>query len=274
MSQYPISDEDLKSYLLGTLPQPARALLEDRYLSDDDTYERLLAIEEELIDHHVYGLLSSREWEPLKRSLLLSKDGPERLRFARALEQVRLQTRQTLPGRLADGWRRSTYRKALAPVVIGAIGVLLCVTLWESTSHINRHTAQPPIRGVSPVSSSTVTLFLRSITRDKSAGNLLQIHGGQDRVRLEAEVPGDERNSYHVTIRRADDSQTLTSAAVTRRAVTAGDAVISADLSSASFKDGDYIFTVFMDTGSHSSEEIMAYSFSVVRMPSSQAPPR
>jgi hypothetical protein len=273
-----ISDEDLKSYLLGELPQPARAQLEERYLSDDATYERLLAVEEELIDHHVQGLLSPRQWEPVKRSLLLAEDGLERLRLARALGQLRLQSRQSLSRRLADGLREWSSRKVLAPAAIGAAVLLVFVAFRrdflpqngrpELTDRAPDHTDQPLTRDVSPTNSarsSTVTLFLRSVSRDDSTGNILRISRGQDRVRLEAEVPGDARKTYHIAIRRPDGGQIQTSADIVKRTAPSGNLLISADFNSDSFQDGDYIFTVLMETGSHTAEEVIAYGFSVVR---------
>ena len=261
MGQNHISDEDLKSYLLGELPQPARTRLEERYLSDDDTYERLLAIEEELIDHHVQGLLSTGQWEPVKRGLLLGEDGLERLRLARALGQLRLQSGQRLSRRVAEGLRHWTSRKVLAPAAIGAAVLLIFVAFRGDF-------LRPLTRDVSPmngVPSSTATLLLRSVSRDDSAGNVLRISRGQDRVRLEAEIPGDERKSYHITIRRADGGPIPTPADIVKRTASAGNVLIAADFNSESFQDGDYIFTIFMETGSHSAEEIIAYAFSVVK---------
>jgi hypothetical protein len=278
MNQSHVSDEELKSYLLGNLPQSARALLEEHYLADDEIYERLLAIEEELIDQHVQGLLSSRQWEPLKRSLLLAEDGPERLRFAQALAHLHSPGRQSFPTRLAGGLRQWTKRKALIPVAIGATVLLAFLTvLPESTrrqliNSDNSHTDRPLPRAESHmdgVPSSTVTLSLRSISRDPSASNILRISRGQDRVRLEAELPGDERESYRITVRRVEGGQIQTSSDVRKRPLKSGAVLISAGFSSDSFQEGDYIFTVFAATQTHASEEIMAYTFTVVRTPPS-----
>ena len=276
MNRSHISDEDLKSYLLGDLPQPARELLEERYLSDDDTYERLLAMEEELIEHHVRGLLFTRQWEPRRKSLLLGEDGPERLRFARALEQLRLQSRRSFRKRLAGGLQQWTHRKALIPAAIGATVLLVSVTLLPesarrgSTNGAHAPTDRPLTRGESHIDGvplSTVTLFLRSISRDTSAANILRISRGKDRVRLEAELPSDERKPYHVTVRRVDGGQIQTSTDIRKQPAQPGTVLLSAGFSAESFKEGDYIFTIFTATDGHSSEEIMAYTFTVVRTP-------
>lgn len=278
MNQSPVSDEELRSYLLNSLPQPSRARLEERYLADDETYERLLAVEEELIDEYVRGLLSSCQGAALKKSLLLSKDGPERLRFARTIDQLRLQNRRSVPRGLAAGLRLLTGRKTLIPAAIAATALLVFLTVLpesarrQSTNHANGYTAPPPIRSephVDGVPSSTVTLWLHSISRDRSTANVLRISSPQESIRLEAEFAGDEHDSYGVAVRRVDGGQIQTPTAVRKRPTEAGTVAISAEFSADSFQEGDYIFTIFLATGTRPAEEIMAYTFTVVRTPPS-----
>lgn len=277
MNRNPITDEELRSYLLDNLPQPARAQLEERYLSDDETYERLLAMEEELIDEHAHGLISSRQWEPLKRSLLLSKDGPERLRFAEAIEQLHLQKPQRSPSRLTAGLQLLNRRKAVIPTAVGAIALLIYLTVLPPGTHrqpTNRatdHTKLSPTQNQSHIEgpSSIVTLFLHSISRDQSAGNVLQISDRRESVRLEAELPGDEHNSYQATVRRVDGDQIQTPTHIQQRPTQPGTILLTATFAPDSFQDGDYILTIFTATANRPPEETMAYTFTVARTPAS-----
>jgi hypothetical protein len=258
-----ISDEDLRRYLLGTLPQPARVALEERYLSDDGVYERLLVIEEELIDHQALGLLSSSQWASLRGTLRASADGPERLSFAQALAQLRLQRRQSFPRRFPDVLRQWSHRRVFVPSAIGAVVLLVCATVWRDF-HSQDVRLEPRSDRTAP---PTATLFLRSISRDTSAGNILKIPGGHAHVLLEAEFPGDERKTYQATIRRVDDDRAQIAANIRKQTIQTGAVLISADFSSDLFKDGDYILTIFLENGGHSPEEIIAYTLSVVRTP-------
>ena len=276
MNQNHVSDEELKSYLLGSLSPPARTRLEERYLSDDETYERLLVIEDELIDYHVHGLLSSRQWEPLKRSLLLAEDGLDRLRFGRALAKMQLPGRPGFRTRLARSLQPWTYRTALIPMALGAIVLLIFLAVFpenvyrQSMNGANAYTDQPLTRSASPLDgapSSTATLFLRSISRDEAASNILRISHGQDRISLEAEIPGDERTPYQITVRRVEGGQIQTPTDIHKRSTKSGIVLVSAVFSSEPFQEGDYILSVFTETQNHSSEEIMAYTFTVVRTP-------
>ena len=282
MSQQPISDEDLKSYLLGTMPPPACAALEDRYLSDDDTYERLQAIEEELIDQRARGLLPRSQRAYFEGHLLLSNDGLERLRFARALAQLHSHRRQSIARRLANLLRSN--RGALGLAAVSAVALLACAILWRDfrsesvrpqSTHLtnvlaNESMTKSPPRG-NHAPSPSVTLFLRSLSRDKSPGNILRVPSGYAHVVLEAETPGDVQNSYHVTIQRvdADDATLQTPTNIIKRAAQSGTIIVSAEFPPEFFRDGAYIFTISMETGHHSSEEIIAYEFSVVNTPTS-----
>jgi hypothetical protein len=59
MPQKADRDPRFIKYLLGELPEPERAKLEDQYLGDDETFERLVAAEEQLIFKYVRGALSA-----------------------------------------------------------------------------------------------------------------------------------------------------------------------------------------------------------------------
>jgi hypothetical protein len=277
LSQPPISDEDLKSYLLGNMSPPARSALEDRYLSDDGIYERLLAIEEELIDQQVRGLLPHTQAAYFKRQLLLSRDGLERLKFSQALTQLHSRGRRRAPRLILDVLSQWTRRRALVPSAITAMFLLAFAILWQdfrsegpqshATHVVNIHTheskTQNPPRTVAAPSSS-VTLFLRSLSRGNSAGNILRVPSRHAQVFLAAEIPGDLQSSYHATIQRVDSATPQAPANIFKRAAQSGTIVVSAEFTSEAFQDGAYIFTISMETEHHSAEEIIAYAFSVV----------
>jgi hypothetical protein len=58
MPQNAERDPRFTKYLLGELPEPERTKLEDEYLGDDETFESLVAAEEELIYTYARGGLS------------------------------------------------------------------------------------------------------------------------------------------------------------------------------------------------------------------------
>jgi hypothetical protein len=54
-----VKDEIIKQYLLNTLSEADRGQFETQYFEDDDLYQRLQMIEEELITDYVYGRLTA-----------------------------------------------------------------------------------------------------------------------------------------------------------------------------------------------------------------------
>ena len=80
------TDDQLTRYLLGELPEGESAALEEEYFGDDACFERLLALEDELIDDYVRGALPATRHAQLDRRLRETGQW-RRVQFARALSQ-------------------------------------------------------------------------------------------------------------------------------------------------------------------------------------------
>jgi uncharacterized membrane protein YciS (DUF1049 family) len=72
-------------YLLGDLPEEQRLQVEGEFLSDDQRYERLLALEDELFYDYVQNKLSPGEREQFEKRFLSSKRNRRRILLASAL---------------------------------------------------------------------------------------------------------------------------------------------------------------------------------------------
>ena len=70
-------------YWLGELSPEAERRLEDRYFTDDDLFEQLLAVREELFDAYARGELSEADRARFEQHLLQSPEDREELDFAR-----------------------------------------------------------------------------------------------------------------------------------------------------------------------------------------------
>jgi hypothetical protein len=77
-------DQRFIKYLLGELPEPERTKLEDEYLGDDETFERLVAAEEELVYTHVRGGLSPTQHSGFEQLFLQTPERRSRVVFATA----------------------------------------------------------------------------------------------------------------------------------------------------------------------------------------------
>jgi len=81
-----VEDDKLaRQYLLGELSESDLAKIEEEYFGDDEAFERLSAIEDDLIDAYTLGQLSASERKRFEHRLLLSQDQRDRVEFARSL---------------------------------------------------------------------------------------------------------------------------------------------------------------------------------------------
>jgi hypothetical protein len=72
-------------YLLGGLPEEEQALLERQLLSDDDCFEELLALEDELRYDYAQGSLSAEERERFENRFLRTRVDRNRVETAQAI---------------------------------------------------------------------------------------------------------------------------------------------------------------------------------------------
>jgi anti-sigma factor RsiW len=80
-------DELVIRYLLGKASEQEQQRLEERYFGDDQFFEHLQALEEELIDAYVNGQLPADERKSFEEGFLSSPDRRQRVEFAKALLQ-------------------------------------------------------------------------------------------------------------------------------------------------------------------------------------------
>ncbi|PYX94849.1 MAG: hypothetical protein DMG67_00510 [Acidobacteria bacterium] len=73
------------SYLLGEMSSGERAELEERYFADDDLFNELVCLENEIIDFYVQGKVSKNEQRQFERFFLVAPERQEKVRFAKSL---------------------------------------------------------------------------------------------------------------------------------------------------------------------------------------------
>ena len=78
-----IDEQELKSYLLGSLTPERQTELDALLHEDADLHEELLAVEADLFDEYVCDLLTDREKELFESHVLTAADATDKLRFAR-----------------------------------------------------------------------------------------------------------------------------------------------------------------------------------------------
>jgi anti-sigma-K factor RskA len=85
MTPFPDTQDEIRRYLLGTLPEESRRGVEERLMTEEAFLEELTLAEGELIDDYAAGRLSEEERAVFERHFLSTEGRRAQLRFTRAL---------------------------------------------------------------------------------------------------------------------------------------------------------------------------------------------
>jgi hypothetical protein len=79
------TEAEIRRFLLGEMPENKRGAFEVNFVADEDLFERIRVVEDELIESYVRETLSPIEKEKFERSFLNTKNRRERVAFTRAM---------------------------------------------------------------------------------------------------------------------------------------------------------------------------------------------
>jgi anti-sigma factor RsiW len=141
----------LVRYLLGNLPEAQQAQVEAMFLGDDQQYERLLALEDELFYDYAQGNLSPDERAQFKKRFLASGRENKRAILASAMAEVMT---QAAPARRSEKItepviqvRQSRWRSLISffnvpsralKLSLAAVGIMLLISLGLAIGTVRR----------------------------------------------------------------------------------------------------------------------------------------
>jgi hypothetical protein len=137
----------LVRYLLGNLPEEQQLQVEGRFLRDDQDYERLLALEDELFYDYAQGKLSPGERKQFEERFLASEGTRRRAMLASALAH---KMSETAPGEnaepgLAERGRQFRWRSlkpyfsvqsAAMRFSLATLAIMLLVSIWLAIGRV------------------------------------------------------------------------------------------------------------------------------------------
>jgi hypothetical protein len=130
-------DATLRQFLLAQLGKSDRAELEARFFEDEECFERLLRIEEALIEGYVRKRLTSEEGASFERQYLGTHAGRQRIALAQATSTARSDSRwEELTARPTAwpvtvlGWIRAKPARLGAVVAAAAVLALIAGGTW------------------------------------------------------------------------------------------------------------------------------------------------
>jgi hypothetical protein len=244
-------DDAISRYLFGLSSDEERSAVQERLFQDSDYFDRIRAIEYDLLDAYCRGEMPASERALLETSLLSSVEG-RKLDFSRRLAAV-----QTRPAK-----RRAPYL-LIAAVVLVATAIGLLFTLRKDHNTVATRTA-PPISAPPAQQSRAPVVFsvllTPGATRGSSEIKRLAIPSGTDLVQLQLDLEGDRHPAYAATLKTTSGTQVWEQAGLSPQP----DGSILCRVPAGVFKSGSYEMALTA-TSSRSLEVVAYYYFQVSR---------
>ncbi len=202
----PGEEELMIRYLLGELPDQERTGLEDSYFAEDERFQRLLAVESELVDAYVRGELSASRRRAFEARLLVTEEQKRKVELARQLQRH--------AGEAAAAGAASAARPlwrwqwtAVAAMVLLLAGA--AVWLRHAPAPSPPPQATQPAPNPPPQPQPVVASFVLSTEEVRAGGELptLRIPASATVVRLELNYTGERYSGYAVVVRTAEGRQ-------------------------------------------------------------------
>jgi len=121
----------IREYLLGRLDESEKESLEERFVRERDVIETLAAVESELIDDYVKGVLPAAERQALEGEVWQTPERMAKAASARALAEYathKLGTRE--PMKRGGFWEVVWARPLFQPAIIAAILLVITLGAW------------------------------------------------------------------------------------------------------------------------------------------------
>jgi hypothetical protein len=121
-----LDDAEIRRYLLGLMPEPEAEALEASYFARPGVFDRVRAVEDDLLDDYAAGRLAAADTQAFEGRYLASPALRRRVVAARALATARPGSIGGAPSPRRAGWGPQL---AMAAGLVAAIGAWL---LWRS----------------------------------------------------------------------------------------------------------------------------------------------
>lgn len=161
-TSHTFTDEQLRGYLLGLGPEADVEPLDEASVADDAIAARLAALEDDLYDDYVSGVLKGPERTRFEERYLASAAGRRRVEFAKTL-QSRASAVAPKPATSAVFRWWSVAAAVLAATTLGLI------YLADETPQLTDATVRPPVETPDPAPTAVVAAFTLLPTATRSA---------------------------------------------------------------------------------------------------------
>jgi len=245
-------DAAITRYLLGLSGDEERSAVQERLSQDDDYFDRIRAVECELLDRYSRGEMTVSERELMESSLLASDEGRRMLDFARGLAAVQKR----------NGKRRPPYLLIAAAIVVTtAIGLLITLRKDHNTAG-TRSTPAISVPQAQPSAAPVVFSILLTPGATRGSGDIkrLTIPPGTDVLQLQLDLEGDRHPAYAATLKTTSGTQVWEQTGLSPQS----DGSVLCRVPAGVFKPGSYELALAATSG-RSPEVVAYYYFQVFR---------
>ena len=262
------AQQQIRQYLLGRLPLKQQSELEEILLSDDDWYEEIQVVEDELVDEYLRDELSQTDRTSFESHFLTSPEHQEKARFASSLRRyVAAQGNDVEPVIEGSNTRiahnRTSRLFGFLPVhnpaleyalAVVALLIIVGVGWWGA-----KNWTAPP----QPGNVFGVELSPALTTRGQSdATTQVLIAPDVDTLRLRLLIPENSYQSYEASLIDADSHVVTTKSGLKLQLINSQRVVVF-DVDAARLPAGDYRIKLSGATSNGNSEPLAGYSFRV-----------
>jgi hypothetical protein len=228
------AEDDLRfrRYVLNGMSLGDATAVEERYLEDEETFERLRAAEDALIEEYWRGRLSPEERERFEAHYLASPVRRERADVVRML--IERAARPAQPRRMARAWAPWLAQAAAAVVVVA--GAVLALR-WIPAP------PKPPAAEAPSPAAEPSWLELRPGLRRSAASQVVALPDGPGALRLQLDLPRPGDAALRVLLQTAEGREVWRSDRIEPRRLPQGTA-LRLEIPRAAVDPGDYVLSV------------------------------
>ena len=218
MNDETTDDALLRGFLLGKVNEKERERIEGLFLTDSQAKERLMAVEQDLIEDYLEGTLSTADNERFVERYAQTDEQRRRLRITKSIKDWAIaEAASSVPAKVAgssDLWARLRLRPALViPIAVAAMILIVVGAIWLSRrsahSAIEQQLAQ--LNAPANLREGPVALELSPVTsRSAESQNQLNTRPAENGVVLRLLwLQKDRYPSYQATITRVGDKESF-----------------------------------------------------------------
>lgn len=187
----------IRLYLLGKLADSEKEQIEQDLLTNDDLFEEILIVEEDLADEYVAGELNREERADFEKHFLATPERQQNLRFSQALNRYvtaeAKQERNAVPAGPAYWTTKSWISRAAAVVALIAVTVAV---VWFLIP-----------RSQTPQNFAALTLTASPNTRDQGAQSArVSLPLNADALRISLRLPNPSPPAVRYRLELLDDN--------------------------------------------------------------------